>query len=67
MGMTGSGVVSGMVMAGSGAGAQGGEDSFGSAEGNMVVGDGSGLVRGTAKGGKVAEDDEGSENFKGRS
>ena len=67
MGMTGSGIVSGMVMAGSGAGTLGGEDSFGSAEGNMMVGDGSGLVQGTAKGGKAAEDDEGNENFRGRS
>ena len=56
-----------MGMTGSGAGALGGEDSFGSAEGNMMVGDGSGLVQGTAKGGEVAEDDEGSENFRGRS
>ena len=66
MGMTGSGMVSGMVMAGSGAGALGGEDSFGSAEGNTMVGDGSGLVWGTAKGGKAAEDKKGSENFRGR-
>ena len=61
MGMTGSGMVSGMVMAGNGTGA------LGSAEGNTMVGDGSGLVRGTAKGGEVAEDDEGNEKFKGRS
>ena len=67
MGMTGSRMVSGVVMAGSGAGALGGKDSFGSAEGNMMVGDGSGLVWGTAKGGEAAEDDEGSENFRGRS
>ena len=67
MGMTGSGMVSGMVMAGSGTGALGGEDSFGSAEGNTRVRDGSGLVWGTAKGGKAAKDDEGSENFRGRS
>ena len=67
MGMAGSGMVSSMGMAGSGAGALGGEDSFGSAKGNTMVGDGSGLVWGTAKGGEVAEDDEGNENFKGRS
>ena len=60
-------MVSGMVMVGSGAGALGGKDSFGSAEGNMMVGDGSGLVRGTAKGGEATEDDEGNENFRGRS
>ena len=54
-------------MAGSGTGALDGKDSFGSAEGNMMVGDGSGLVRGTAKGGKAAKDDEGNENFRGRS
>jgi len=56
-----------MGMTGSRAGALGGEDSFGSAEGNMMVRDGSGLVRGVAKEGKAAEDDEGSENFRGRS
>ena len=67
MGMTGNGVISGMVMAGSGAGALGGKDSFGSAEGNTMVGDGSGLVQGSAKGGKATKDDEGSENFRGRS
>ena len=67
MGMAGSGMVSGMVMAGSGAGALGGKDSFGSAEGNMVVRGGSGLVWGTAKGGKAAKDKDGSENFRGRS
>jgi len=44
-----------------------GRDRFGSAEGNIMVGDGSGLLRGTAKGGEVAEDDEGSENLRGRS
>ena len=65
--MTGSRMVSGMVMAGSGAGVLGSKDSFGNAEGNMMVGDGSGLVQGTTKGGKAAEDDEGSENFRGRS
>ena len=67
MGMTGSRVVLGMVMAGSGAGALGGKDSLGSAEGNTMVGDGSGLVRDTAKGSEATEDDEGSENFRGRS
>jgi len=56
-----------MGMAGSRAGALGGKDSFGSAKGNMMVGDGSGLVQGIAKDGKAAEDDEGSENFRGRS
>ena len=56
-----------MGMTGSEVGALGGEDSFGSAEGNTMVGDGSGLVRGTAKGGEAAEDDEGNENFRGRS
>ena len=67
MGMTGSGVVSGMVITGSGAGVLGGEDSFGSAEGNTVVGDGSGLVLGVMKEGKAPEDEEGSEHFRGRS
>jgi len=54
-------------MTGSGAGALGSKDSFGSAKGNMLVGDGSGLVRGVTKDGKAAEDDKGSENFRGRS
>ena len=54
-------------MTGSGAGALGDKDSFGSAEGNPMAGDGSGLVRGTAKGGEAAEDDEGNKNFRGRS
>jgi len=44
-----------------------GGDRLRSAEGNIMVGDGSGLLRGTAKGGEVAEDDKGSENLKGRS
>ena len=66
MGMTGSGMISGVVMAGSGAGVLGGEDSFGSAERDMIVGDGSGLVWGTAKGGEAAKDEKGSENFRGR-
>jgi len=56
-----------MGMTGSRTGALGGEDSFGSAEGNTMIGDGSGLVRGVTKGGKAAKDDEGSENFRGRS
>ena len=56
-----------MGMTGSGTGTLGGKDSFGSAEGNMMVRDGSGLVWGIAEGGKAAEDDEGSENFRGRS
>ena len=47
-------------------GAFGGNDSSGSAEGNMMVGDGSGLVWGVTKGGKAAEGDEGNENFRGR-
>ena len=67
MGMTGSRVVLSVVMTGSGAGALGGEDSFGSAEGNTMVGDGSGLVRGVMKDGKAPEDEEGNENFRGRS
>ena len=65
MEMTGSGMVSGM--AGNRAGTLGGEDSFGSAKGNTMVRDGSGLVWGVTKNGKAAEDDEGSENFRGRS
>ena len=56
-----------MGTTGSGIGALGGKDSFGSAEGNMMVRDGSGLVQGVTKVGKAAEDDEGSENFRGRS
>jgi len=44
-----------------------GRDRFGSAEGNIMVRDGSGLLQGTAKGGEVAEDDEGSEKLRGRS
>ena len=64
MGMTGSGMVLGMVMAGSGAGTLVGGDSFGSSEGNTMVGDGSGLVRGVMKDGKAPEDEEGSENFR---
>ena len=47
-------------------GALGSKDSVGSAERNMMVGDGSGLVQGIAKDGKAAEDDEGNENFRGR-
>ena len=57
MGMTGSGMVSGMVVAGSGAGTLVGGDSFGSAEGNTMVGDGSGLVQGVMKEGKAPEED----------
>ena len=53
-----------MGITGSGAGALGGEDSFGSAEGNTMVGDGSGLVQGVIKEGKAPEDEEGSENFR---
>ena len=64
MGITGSGMVSGAVMTGSGAGVLGGEDSFGSAEGNTMVRDGSGLVRGVMKEGKAPEDEKGSENFR---
>ena len=67
MGMTGSGMVLGVVMTDSGAGALDGGDSFGSAEGNTMVGDGSGLVRGVMKDGKAPEDEEGNENFRGRS
>jgi len=55
-----------MQMTGGGTGALGGEDNSGSAEGNMMVGDGSGLVRGVTESGKAAEDDEGNENFRGR-
>ena len=72
MGMTGNGMVSGvddwyLGRRYVGDGWTGGvKDSFGSAEGNTMVGDGSGLVRGTAKGGEAAEDEEGSENFRGR-
>ena len=68
MGMTGSGVVSGVddwylgrrydwwldV----------GDGWAGSAEGNTMVGDGSGLVRGVMKEGKAPEDEEGSKNFR---
>ena len=73
MGMTGSGVVSGIddwylgrrydwwLDVGDGW-AGGGEDSFGSAEGNTM--DGSGLVRGVIKDGKAPEDEKGSENFR---
>ena len=64
MGMTGSGMVSGVVVAGSGAGTLVGGDSFGSAEGNTMVGDGSGLVWGVIKDGKAPEDEEGNENFR---
>ena len=76
MGMTGSGMVSGMDdwylgrrydwwldVGDSWAG--GDEDSFGSADGNTMVGEGSGLVRGVMKEGKAPEDEEGSENFRG--
>jgi len=65
MGMTSDGV-STVGMTGGRTGALGGKDSSGSAEGNMMVWDGSGLVRGVTKGGKAAEDDKGSENFRGR-
>jgi len=63
MGMTGSGAGSGMM----GGWAGGSRDRVRSAKGNIRVKDGSGLVQGTAKGGKAAKDDEGSENFRGRS
>ena len=56
-----------MGMTGSSTGTLGGKDSFGSAEGNIRVKDSSGLVWGVAEGGKAAKDDEGSENFRGRS
>jgi len=65
MGMTGDGASAAGVTSG-GAGALGGKDSSGNAEGNMIGWDGSGLVQGVAKKGKAAEDDEGSENFRGR-
>jgi len=48
---------SGMGMTGGRTGALGGKDSFGSAEGNMMVEDGSRLVQGVTKGGEAAEDD----------
>ena len=80
MGMTGSGMASEMgnwylgrrydwwLDVGDGwAGALVGGDSSGSAEGNTMVGDGSGLVRGVMKEGKAPEDDEGNEKFKGGS
>jgi len=57
---------SGMGMTGSGTGALGSGDSFGSAEGNTMVGDGSGLVWGVTKDGKTAENNKGNENFGGR-
>jgi len=66
MGMTSDGAGT-IGMTGGRTGALGGKDSSGKAEGNMMVGDGSGLVRGVTEGGKAAEDDEGSENFRGRS
>jgi len=56
-----------MGMTGGGASALGSKGSSGSAEGNMIGWDGSGLVQGVTKGGKAAENDEGSENFRGRS
>jgi len=54
-------------MTGGGTGALGGKDSSGKAKGNMMVGDGSGLVLGVTKDSKAAKDDKGSENFRGRS
>jgi len=54
-----------MGITGSGAGALGGKDSFGSTEGNMRVKDGSGLVWGVTESGKATEDDENDENFRG--
>ena len=45
----------------------GSKGSSGSTEGNMIGWEGSGLVWGVAEEGKAAEDDEGSENFRGRS
>ena len=58
---------SGVGMTGGRTGALGGKDSSRNAEGNMMVEDGSGLVWGVTEGGKAAKDDEGSENFRGRS
>jgi len=66
MGMTGD-RASTVGMTSGGAGALGSEDSSGNAKGNMTGWDGSGLVRGVIKEGEAAEDDEGSENFRGRS
>jgi len=65
MGMT-SNRAGAIGMTGGRTGALGGEDSSGKAEGNMMVGDGFGLVRGVTKDGKAAKDDEGSEIFRGR-
>ena len=55
-----------MGITGSRTGTLGGKDSFGSAEGNMRVKDGSGFAWDVAEGGKAAENDKGSENFRGR-
>ena len=75
MGMTGSGMVSGVdswylgdwwLDVGDGW-TGGGGDSCGSAEGNIMVGDGSGSRRGVMKNGKAPEDDEGNEKFRGGS
>jgi len=65
MGMIGDGA-SAVGMTSNRAGALGSKDSSGSAKGNMMVKDGSGLVWGVTKGGKAAEDNEGNENFRGR-
>ena len=65
MGMTGDGA-SAVGMTSGRAGALGSENSSGNAEGNMIGLDGSGLVRGVTKKGKAAEDNKGSENFRGR-
>jgi len=56
-----------MGITGGGTCALDGEDSSWNAEGNIMVRDDSGLVRGVTKEGKAAEDDEGNENFRGRS
>jgi len=66
MGMTSDGAGA-IGMTGGGTGALGGKDSSGKAKGNMIVGDGFGLVWGVTKDGKAAKDNEGSENFRGRS
>jgi len=52
-------------MTGSGTGALGGKDSFGSTERNVRVGDGSGLAWSVTEDGSAAEGNEDDENFRG--
>jgi len=54
-----------MGMTGSGAGSFGSEDSFGSAEGNMRVKDGSGAAWGIIESGKATKNNEDGKNFRG--